>query len=134
MIIVDLADAPKKENLEYWYNEFKTYSDQKSQVVLVGNKADLDKDENTVAILEEFAKQKGISLFEVSAKTGFNVETAMLTLIHNINSQYYQDPKTIEAAGVPNNRQRREFQSSLRLDEDTVLDKSSGSISKCNCN
>jgi len=130
LIVVDLSDVPKKESLEYWYKEFKAHSDPKSQVIIIGNKADLDQDKETLVMLKQFASQMNLRFFEVSALNGLNVEDSMQQLISLITEIYYKDNQA--QSPLFQSRKRGDFGESVRLSENTVMtEKSSGSKSTC---
>uniref|UniRef100_A0AC35U5V8 Rab family GTPase n=1 Tax=Rhabditophanes sp. KR3021 TaxID=114890 RepID=A0AC35U5V8_9BILA len=82
MCVFDLTDEKSFENIEkYWLNQIKINAPSNAVLVLVGNKADLE-DERKVDFnrAENFAKKTGISLYEVSAKTGINCDDAFVDL------------------------------------------------------
>lgn len=132
LIIVDLSDVPKKESLEYWYKEFKAHSDPKSQVIIIGNKADLVQDKETLAMVRQFASEKKLHFFEVSALNGLNVEDSMQQLINSITETFYKDNANQTNSPLFQSRKRGNFGESVRLSENTMMtEKSSGSTSSC---
>ena len=67
----------------------------KCVVALLGNKTDVKKREVKADFAREWAKGRGYKFFEVSAKTGYNVNEAfkflfngMFTRTNEINSKY----------------------------------------------
>ena len=77
-IIIIVYDISKKESfthMEHWINETKDLKREDAILVLVGNKIDLE-DKRAVKSkeAEDFANEKGSLFYEVSAKTGENVE------------------------------------------------------------
>ena len=71
-IVFDLTNKESFENLQYWVARTKKLTSLNiNQILLVGNKADLE--ESRVISYDEgfqFAKKVGISYIETSAKTG----------------------------------------------------------------
>ncbi|KAI6201049.1 hypothetical protein M3Y96_00800000 [Aphelenchoides besseyi] len=78
MCVYDLTNERSFENLEnYWLREVRNHAPQNAVLFLVGNKADLEADRKVAFDrAEKLAKQIGVSLYEVSAKTGINIEEA----------------------------------------------------------
>uniref|UniRef100_A0A914BZ26 Uncharacterized protein n=1 Tax=Acrobeloides nanus TaxID=290746 RepID=A0A914BZ26_9BILA len=82
MCVYDLTNEKSFENLEnYWLKEIKEHAPQNAVILLVGNKADMES-ERKVGFdrAERLAQKMGVSLYEVSAKTGINVEEAFMDL------------------------------------------------------
>lgn len=130
IIVVDLSAVPKTGSLEYWYNEFKSHADPKAQIMLIGNKADLEKEEDTVVMLNEFAKKMQIPYFEVSALTGLNIENSMFDFTMLIKDVFCQDNTEDNCnSPTPNMRNARNFQSSVRLDATVISEKDEASVS-----
>lgn len=83
MCVYDLTDERSFENLQnYWLKEIGNHAPSNAILILVGNKADLE-DQRKVDFdrAERLASQLGVSLYEVSAKTGINVEDAFQNLV-----------------------------------------------------
>ncbi len=127
IIVADLSIVNKKANLEYWYNEFKEQSDKDSQVVLVGNKADLEKDEDTLALLKQFAQDKKIPYYEVSAWTGMNVDVVMKELMQIIAEKYYKDNRESASSPLFPKRNLCDAGQSIRLSETKTHNEDSSS-------
>ncbi|KAH7732087.1 Ras family protein [Aphelenchoides avenae] len=82
MCVYDLTNEKSFENLEnYWLKEIRNHAPQNAVILLVGNKADMEA-ERKVSFdrAERLAKRIGVSLYEVSAKTGINVDEAFQDL------------------------------------------------------
>uniref|UniRef100_A0A1I8AH70 Ras-related protein Rab-21 n=1 Tax=Steinernema glaseri TaxID=37863 RepID=A0A1I8AH70_9BILA len=82
MCVYDLTDERSFENLEnYWLKEIRKNAPQNAVLMLVGNKADLEEERKVdFKRAEDLAKRIGVSLYEVSAKTGINCEEAFTEL------------------------------------------------------
>ena len=81
LILFDVTCKETFNSIEEWirmYNENKT----KGVIMMVGNKIDLDRDRE-VSVEEGMkkAEQLGICYWEISAKTGENIETLFLNVI-----------------------------------------------------
>ena len=89
LILYDISNHESFETLDYWVEEIKSNSQELAKMILVGNKCDLinerkiKKEEG-----ENYAKNKKIRFFEVSAKEGTNINTAFDTLVKDILSTY----------------------------------------------
>jgi GTPase SAR1 family protein len=129
---VDISQAPNKESLDFWYHEFKNHGDAKAQIMLVGNKADLEKDQETVALLEDFAKSKQIPYLEVSALTGLNVDKAMENVIDMIFDKYYKGVENTSASFL-DIRKSKEYSRSIRLGESMYSQKEEDPASSSCC-
>lgn len=116
LILVDLSQTPNKESLEYWYHEFKNHADSKAQIVLVGNKSDLEKDPDTVQLLKDFSASKHIPFFEASALLGFNVDKTMESAIDLVYDKYYKGVENTSASFV-DIRKGNDYSRSIRLGE-----------------
>ncbi|KHN83156.1 Ras-related protein Rab-1A [Toxocara canis] len=82
MCVYDLTDERSFENLQnYWLKEIRNHAPSNAVLMLVGNKADLE-DQRRVDFdrAEQLASRLGVSLYEVSAKTGINCEEAFQNL------------------------------------------------------
>jgi len=77
LLVYDVTRRETFEGLTKWLEETRNYANDKTLIILIGNKTDLaDKREVSTEEGEKFAKQNGIFFMETSAKTAFNVETA----------------------------------------------------------
>uniref|UniRef100_A0A0N5AC67 Ras family protein n=1 Tax=Syphacia muris TaxID=451379 RepID=A0A0N5AC67_9BILA len=83
MCVYDLTDERSFENLQnYWLKEIRKHAPPNAILILVGNKADLEEQRKVdFDRAERLASQLGVSLYEVSAKTGINVEDAFHNLV-----------------------------------------------------
>lgn len=82
MCVFDMTDKRSFENIKnYWLQEVRRHAPQNAVLMIVANKADLvDQRSVDFAEAEKFASELGISLYEVSAKTGINCEEAFLEM------------------------------------------------------
>ena len=84
-IIVYLRINYNKYTFIYRVTQIKTYSWDNAQVVLVGNKSDMQND-RAVAYErgKRFAEQLGLEFFETSAKENYNVKQVFERLVNII--------------------------------------------------
>ena len=84
LLIYDLTDESSFISIDRWINNLENKLDMKNvPIILVGNKNDKE-DERKVSYEEglKYAQKYNFKFFEMSAKTGENVNEAFLTLIH----------------------------------------------------
>ena len=62
--------------LEDWMKEVKNHANQNFSIIILGNKCDVEDREVTLEEAENFAKKINSKVYEVSAKTGWNVAEA----------------------------------------------------------
>lgn len=82
MCVYDMTSEKSFSNLEsYWLTEIRKHAPQNAVLMLVGNKADLESERKVdFGRAEGLATRLGVSLYEVSAKTGINCDEAFHTL------------------------------------------------------
>lgn len=84
IIVFDVSNNDSFVNLKYWVSALRTFfnsSESVFNVIMVGNKIDKERevsreDANT------FAKENGITYFEVSAKTGEGVNESFIYIVN----------------------------------------------------
>ena len=74
MIIIDVTSKSSLNSAEAWLSLYNDNKTGEGFTFLVGNKIDLEYREVTQEEAQEKAKEMGIPYFEVSAKTGANIE------------------------------------------------------------
>jgi small GTP-binding protein len=87
VLVFDLNDADSFIALNAWMRELENNkSSTDVNVILVGNKCDIEKDEVTDEDILEFMKESvyPISYIKTSAKTGHNVSKVFETLVQNM--------------------------------------------------
>ena len=62
--------------LEDWMKEVENHANQNFSIIILGNKCDVEDREVTLEEGENFAKKINSKVYEVSAKTGYNVAEA----------------------------------------------------------
>jgi Ras-related protein Rab-1A len=76
LMVYDVTSLESFQDIEkYWLNEVESYADPGTQLVLVGNKCDLeDKRAVPIETAKQFAASKNMDFFETSAKTAHQVQ------------------------------------------------------------
>ncbi|KAM3141903.1 hypothetical protein pb186bvf_005989 [Paramecium bursaria] len=76
LLVFDLTNRDSFYNIIKWYNEVLDCAHDNVQIVMVGNKYDLEEDRQvSIETAKSFAEQHKLLYFETSAKTGYNVNT-----------------------------------------------------------
>ncbi|XP_044851656.1 ras-related protein Rab-3D-like isoform X1 [Mauremys mutica] len=85
LLIYDIANQDSFNAVQDWATQIKTYSWDNAQVILVGNKCDLENDR--VVATEDgkrLADELGFEFFEASAKDNINIKQVFERLVDNI--------------------------------------------------
>ena len=98
ILMYDITFRETFERLNIWLNIIKQMTND-IPIVLVGNKLDLEDNEDDGRIIEygegeDFAKENDFDFFEVSAKNGTNVEKAFISIAEKI-LKIMQDERSI---------------------------------------
>ena len=98
MLMYDITSRETFERLNIWLDIIKQMTND-IPIVLVGNKLDLEDNEDDGRIIEygegeDFAKENDFDFFEVSAKNGTNVEKAFISIAEKI-LKIMQDERSI---------------------------------------
>jgi Ras-related protein Rab-1A len=74
ILVFDLTNKNSYERVTSWIEDIREYGPQGVNILLIGNKVDLEDDRQVnFNSATEFAKKLNTNYLEVSAKTGFNV-------------------------------------------------------------
>ncbi|CAD8208584.1 unnamed protein product [Paramecium pentaurelia] len=84
LLVFDFSRRSTFEDIKKWLKEIKTYSCDKIELVLVGNKSDILKKDITIEEVEEYAQQEKLEFYETSAKTGKNVDVVFESVANKI--------------------------------------------------
>ena len=76
IMVYSINNENSFNNLDFWLNEIRTKANPDINIILIGNKNDLENERKIPKDLgQEFSDNNGLNLFfESSAKTGFNVK------------------------------------------------------------
>ena len=92
LLVYDITRKVTFENINKWLAEIKLSSNNEINMVLIGNKCDLeDKREVSIEEAQNKAKLLNMAFMETSALNGTNVEKAFNELVNNV----YQNNKQI---------------------------------------
>lgn len=91
LLVFDVTNSQSFEQLSSWLDDVQKYSMNYINIVLIGNKCDLpDYREISKDQAENFAKKHNLTYFEVSAKTGQNIDDVFScisdSIINDINA------------------------------------------------
>ena len=80
IMVYSIDNMESFESLDYWLKETKSHSNPDLQVILIGNKADLEERRKVpIEKAQEFVSDNTLQgLMEVSAKTGFNAQNVFI--------------------------------------------------------
>lgn len=75
MVVFDITQSSSLDKAKYWIKELQKQANNEILIVLVGNKLDLENERKiSTSDAQVFANEMGLLYFEVSAKTGENVQ------------------------------------------------------------
>ncbi|CAD8050614.1 unnamed protein product [Paramecium sonneborni] len=85
ILVFDVTSRKSFENLQKWNQEIQGYACDKIEMVIVGNKIDLDeRREVKTEEAKNYAQKQGFTYFETSAKTGENVDNVFETMANQV--------------------------------------------------
>eukprot|EP00794_Sanderia_malayensis_P007890 gene7890-8743_t len=95
ILMYDITNPESFKAVTDWASQIKTYSWDNSQVVLIGNKCDME-DERAVSFEQgnKLAEQLGFQFFESSAKDNINVKAAFDKLVDVVCEKMTQSLET----------------------------------------
>ena len=118
LLMYDITNKVSFEAITGWMSSIEDIKGGNFPIVLIGNKCDLENDEENGRKVEkeegeQLAKEYNISFYETSNKNGINIEEPMLDLINRI-IEYKESlkEKRIEGERLNNNHKRRNEDSS----------------------
>lgn len=77
ILMYDITNEESFNSVQDWVTQIKTYSCDNAQVILVGNKCDME-DERVITTErgKQLADQLGVQFFETSAKENINIKVS----------------------------------------------------------
>uniref|UniRef100_A0A1B0CFP3 Ras-related protein Rab-3 n=3 Tax=Phlebotominae TaxID=7198 RepID=A0A1B0CFP3_LUTLO len=108
ILMYDITNEESFNSVQDWVTQIKTYSWDNAQVILVGNKCDME-DERVISFErgKQLADQLGVEFFETSAKENVNVKSVFERLVDIIcdkMSESLDTDPTIVAGGPKGQR------------------------------
>jgi Ras-related protein Rab-1A len=88
IVTYDVGNATSFESVKNWIAEMERYAKDDANVMLVGNKTDLEQKAVSTEQGEELANNKNYPFIETSAKTGDNVEELFTKLAQEMLARY----------------------------------------------
>ena len=133
VLCYDISNRPSFDHVIGWMRDIKTRAPPDCDIVLCGNKSDLENDR--VVTTEEgktLAEEYGVQFFETSALTGSNVETMFTDLATTIKHKRIDEFEGTAGAAASASKSSRETPNSrtINLAESTTT---SGSSSRASC-
>lgn len=135
VLTYDISNRPSFDHVIGWMRDIKTRAPPDCDIVLCGNKCDLDNDR--VVTYEEgkqLADEYGVQFFESSALTGQNVEkmfTALATTIKHKRIDEFEGGAAA-VAGAPSTDQASAAEGSRPINlAPPQTDKAPGTMSNC---
>ena len=101
VLTYDISNRPSFDHVIGWMRDIKTRAPPDCDIVLCGNKSDLDNDR--VVTFDEgkqLADEYGVQFFETSALTGHNVEKMFTALATTIKHKRIDEFENNAAAGA----------------------------------
>lgn len=97
LLVYDISDSSSFQNVRNWVGSISEYAAENVNVLLVGNKADMDdKRQVTRAQGQALADDYRIKFFETSAKTNLNVVEVFTSIARDIKIRLEETNTTIE--------------------------------------
>ncbi|KAJ5077383.1 ras family-domain-containing protein [Anaeramoeba ignava] len=97
-LVYDITNKESFENINnYWLKEIKEYTNENVEMILIGNKCDLEeKREISKEKGKELADELNIPFYEVSAKNNINIDNIFIELTRNIFENLDEDENMIK--------------------------------------
>ncbi|KAI5622246.1 ras-related protein Rab-3A, partial [Silurus asotus] len=102
ILMYDITNEESFSAVQDWSTQIKTYSWENAQVLLVGNKCDLEEERIiTVDRGRELSQQLGLGFLEASAKANMNVKQTFECLVDLICERMKENPDALMNSKVP---------------------------------
>ena len=112
IIVYDITNEKSFNNLKFWIESIENNTNSQSSKIpsiIVGNKIDILERKVDKVSAENFAKDKNYKYFEVSAKSGINIDESIKYLIKNVleeqneNEEKNDKKKEVKNIEIKNN-------------------------------
>ena len=124
MVVYDITNEESFEHIKQWIKDCKDLAPKSVQLVLIGNKTDL---EDKRAIIEqrgiELAKENNMLFFETSALNGNGVENAFNKTIEVIDQKIrsgFYDPDNLNSQGIRKLKNGQEINGERKIDKESL--------------
>ena len=124
MVVYDITNEESFEHIKQWIKDCKDLAPKSVQLVLIGNKIDL---EDKRAIIEqrgiELAKENNMLFFETSALNGNGVENAFNKTIEVIDQKIrsgFYDPDNLNSQGIRKLKNGQEINGERKIDKESL--------------
>ena len=127
IVVYDISNKDSFTHTDHWVNETKDLKREDAIFVLVGNKIDLE--ENRVVTkkeAEDFATEKGFLFYEVSAKTGEQIEDLFNTRIFPEMARKYNIGEEEEEGGETGDQNNKNDNRGVKLNDNKTAKKKGG--------
>ena len=127
LVVYDITNKDSFTHTEHWVNETKDLKREDEIFVLVGNKIDLDENRAvTKKEAEDFATEKGFLFYEVSAKTGEQIEDLFNTRIFPEMARKYNIGEEEEEGGETGDQNNKNDNRGVKLNDNKTAKKKGG--------
>jgi Ras-related protein Rab-8A len=94
LLVFDLTEASTFENVRNWIRQIKNHAGENICKILVANKCDMTEERQVQKDeIKELAQDIGMECFEVSAKSGENVESVFMHMSKDIRKKFFPNAK-----------------------------------------
>ncbi|KAJ6246830.1 ras-related protein rab-5c [Anaeramoeba flamelloides] len=89
LIVYDISDEQSFDRATFWVNQLQNQGGEKSKIMLIGNKFDLNQKNVDSKMASEYADQNGLLFRETSAKTGLGIPDVFVDLCKELKRGVY---------------------------------------------
>ena len=101
-VVYDITQRESFEAVDRWINDLRNNTDERLEIILIGNKSDLeDKRQVKKEEGEEKAKEKEVAFMETSALNCNNIEKAFNEIMNKVYLAYKQQEKKSDGGFIP---------------------------------
>ena len=124
MVVYDITNEESFEHIKQWIKDCKDLAPKSVQLVLIGNKIDLE-DKRIINYEKglELAKDNNMLFFETSALNGNGVENAFNKTIEVIDQKIrsgFYDPDNLNSQGIRKLKNGQEINGERKIDKESL--------------
>merc|ERR1712232_709731 len=134
VLTYDISNRPSFDHVIGWMRDIKTRAPPDCDIVLCGNKSDLDNDRVVQSDEgKQLADEYGVQFFETSALTGQNVESMFMALATTIKHKRIDEFEGAGAGGPSNSDATSQAENTVNLSSGGNANESAqkGGLSQC---